>query len=138
MTEAIPRLRRWLIAAGILVLLAGLAATFFFTVGRWLVVQDPLEHADAIVILSGRLPERAVEAARVFQGGYADEIWISPPVSPVNDLKAMNISPLGEDFYNEKVLIVKGVPGGQHSHSGAAGREYRGGESGRSRRICTT
>ena len=73
-------------------------------------VQDPLEHADVIVILSGRLPERAVEAARIFQAGYADQIWISPPVSPVNDLKAMNIGYLGEDFYNEKVLIVKGVP----------------------------
>lgn len=73
-------------------------------------VQEPLQHADVIVILSGRLPERAVEAARIFQAGYADQIWISPPVSPVNDLKAMNIGYLGEDFYNEKVLIVKGVP----------------------------
>ncbi len=62
------------------------------------------------MVLSGRLPERAVEAARIFQGGYAEQIWISPPISPVDDLKAMNIAYLGEDFYNEKVLIVKGVP----------------------------
>jgi uncharacterized SAM-binding protein YcdF (DUF218 family) len=110
LTEVISRLRRWLIPGVILVVLAGLAATAFFTVGRWLMVQNPLEHADVIVILSGRLPERALEAARIFQAGYADQIWISPPVSPVNDLKAMNISYLGEDFYNEKVLIVKGVP----------------------------
>lgn len=89
--------------------LAG-AAAIFFTVGRWLVVEDPLVHADAIVILSGRLPERALEAARVYQAGYADQVWISPPVSPVDELKAMHISFLGEDFYNEKVLIVRGVP----------------------------
>jgi len=102
--------RRWLIAGGIVLAVALLATTFFFTIGRWLVVEDPLVHADVIVILSGRLPERALEAARIYKAGYADQIWISPPVSPVEDLKAMKISYLGEDFYNEKVLIVKGVP----------------------------
>src|SRR6266851_7330901 len=90
--------------------LAGAATTVFFTVGSWLVVEDPLVHADVIVLLSGRLPERAVEAARVYQAGYAEQVWISPPVSPVDDLKAMHISFLGEDFYNEKVLIAQGVP----------------------------
>src|SRR5580704_492380 len=103
-------MRRWLIPGAIIVVLAGAAATLFLTVGRWLVVEDPLIHADVIVVLSGRLPERAVEAAGVFKAGYADQIWISPPVSPADDLKAMNISFLGEDFYNEKVLIAKGVP----------------------------
>jgi uncharacterized SAM-binding protein YcdF (DUF218 family) len=103
------RKRRWLILGGIFIVLAG-AATLFFTVGEWLVVEDQLAHADVIVVLSGRLPERAVEAARVYKAGYADQVWISPPVSPENDLKAMNISYLGEDFYNEKVLIAQGVP----------------------------
>ena len=102
-------MRRWLIPGGIFIVLAGVAA-IFFTVGRWLVVEDPLVHADAIVILSGRLPERALEAARVYQAGYADQVWISPPVSPVDELKAMHISFLGEDFYNEKVLIAQRVP----------------------------
>ena len=102
-------MRRWLIPGGIFIVLAG-AAAIFFTVGRWLVVEDPLVHADAIVILSGRLPERALEAARVYQAGYADQVWISPPVSPVDELKAMHISFLGEDFYNEKVLIAQRVP----------------------------
>jgi uncharacterized SAM-binding protein YcdF (DUF218 family) len=86
------------------------ATTVFLTVGSSLVVQDPLVHADVILVLSGRLPERAVEAAHVYKAGYADQVWISPPISPVDDLKAMNISYLGEDFYNEKVLIAEGVP----------------------------
>lgn len=103
-------MRRWLVPGGIFIILAGVVATVFFTVGNWLVVEDQLVHADVIVILSGRLPERAIEAARIYHAGYADQIWISPPVSPVDDLKAMKISYLGEDFYNEKVLIVKGVP----------------------------
>ena len=109
MTESRWEMRRWLIPGGIFIVLAG-AAAIFFTVGRWLVVEDPLVHADAIVILSGRLPERALEAARVYQAGYAEQVWISPPVSPVDELKAMHISFLGEDFYNEKVLIAQRVP----------------------------
>jgi uncharacterized SAM-binding protein YcdF (DUF218 family) len=110
LTDSKWGMRRWLILGGIFVVVAGGAATLFFTVGKWLVVEDPLVHADVIVVLSGRLPERAVEAARVYKGGYADQVWISPPVSPADDLKAMNISFLGEDFYNEKVLMAQGVP----------------------------
>jgi len=108
--ESRSRKRRWLVLGGIFIVLAGVVATLFFTVGEWLVVEDQLAHADVIVVLSGRLPERSVEAARVYKAGYADQVWISPPVSPANDLKAMNISYLGEDFYNEKVLIAQGVP----------------------------
>ena len=109
-TEAAPRIPRWAIPAAIGVVLLVAAATVFLGVGRWLVVEDPLVHADVIVILSGRLPERAVEAAHVYRAGYAEQVWISPPVSPENDLKAMKIAYLGEDFYNEKVLIAMGVP----------------------------
>ncbi|MGH9681435.1 MAG: YdcF family protein, partial [Candidatus Acidiferrales bacterium] len=82
----------------------------FFKIGEWLVVEDPLVHSDVIVVLSGSLPDRAVEAARIFKAGYANEIWISPPLSPVDDLKALHIVYLGEDFYNEKVLLTLGVP----------------------------
>ena len=103
-------LRRWLVLGAILTMLAGAAATVFFTIGQWLVVQDPLVHADAIVVLSGALPERALQAARIFQEGFADQVWISAPISPEKALKAMNISFLGEDFYNEKVLMARGVP----------------------------
>ena len=110
MAESRWRKPRWLIPGGVLIVIAGAAAAVFFTIGKWLVVQDPLVHADVIVVLSGHLPERAVEAARVYKAGYADRVWISPPVSPVDDLKAMNITYLGEDFYNEKVLMAQGVP----------------------------
>lgn len=110
LTESSSRMRRWLIPSGIFAAVVIVAATLFFTVGSWLVVEDPLVHADAIVVLSGRLPERALEAARIYKAGYSDLVWISPPVSPVEELKTMKISYLGEDFYNEKVLIAKGVP----------------------------
>ena len=104
------KLQRWLIPGGIFAVIVIVVVAALLSVGRWLEVEDPLVHADVIVVLSGRLPERAVEAARIFHAGYAEQVWISPPISPVDDLKAMNISFLGEDFYNEKVLIAKGVP----------------------------
>ena len=110
MIESKSRKRRWLILGGIFIVTAGAAVALFLIVGRWLVVEDPLVHADVIVVLSGRIPERAVEAARIYKAGYAEQVWISPPVSPVKELKAMNISYLGEDFYNEKILIAQGVP----------------------------
>jgi uncharacterized SAM-binding protein YcdF (DUF218 family) len=63
-----------------------------------------------IVVLSGQLPERAVEAAKVYRTGYAAEVWVSAPLSPEEELKAMKIFFVGEDFYNEKVLMAQGVP----------------------------
>ena len=110
MTESNPGKRRWLILGGIFIVLVAATMAVFFTIGRWLVVQDPLVHADVLVVLSGSLPERAVEAARLFRAGYADQVWISAPASPEQALKAMKISFLGEDFYNEKVLLAQGVP----------------------------
>jgi uncharacterized SAM-binding protein YcdF (DUF218 family) len=102
--------RRWLIPGGVLIALAAAGAIVFFTIGRWLVVQDPLVHSDAIVVLSGQLPERALEAARLYRAGYADQVWVSQGLSPAEELKPMKIFFLGEDFYNEKVLLAQGVP----------------------------
>ena len=50
---------------GVLIAMAASGfAMVFFTIGQWLVVQDPLAHSDVIVVLSGQLPDRALEAAR--------------------------------------------------------------------------
>jgi len=109
-TESKPKLRRGLIWAGIPIVLAAIGFLLFFGIGQWLVIQDSLVHADAIVVLSGRLPERALEAARLYHAGYAEQVWVSQPDSPAEELKTMKIFFLGEDFYNEKVLLAKGVP----------------------------
>jgi uncharacterized SAM-binding protein YcdF (DUF218 family) len=104
------KLRRSLIWAGIPIVLVTIGLLIFFGIGQWLVVQDPLVHADAIVILSGHLPDRAIEAARLYDAGYAPQVWISRPPSPAEELKTMKIFYVGEDFYNEKILLAKGVP----------------------------
>jgi len=109
-TEMKPKTRRWLVLGGILIALAAAGTLVFLTIGQWLVVQDPLVHADVIVVLSGHIPDRALEAARLYHAGYAEQVWVSQPTSPAEELKTMKIFYLGEDFYNEKVLLAQGVP----------------------------
>jgi uncharacterized SAM-binding protein YcdF (DUF218 family) len=82
----------------------------FFGVGRWLVAEDPLEKAQAIVVLSGRIPIRALEAARLYRDGYASQIWLTRPEEPAASLAALSISYPGEDVFNTRVLQHEGVP----------------------------
>lgn len=52
--------------------------------GRFLVEEDPLRSADAILVLAGSIPDRALEAAALYQEGYAPRILFSrEPVSPL-------------------------------------------------------
>lgn len=78
--------------------------------GRWLVCEDPLTKADVIVVLSGSMPYRAEEAAKVYCAGYAPEVWVSYPVSPTEELHRIGIPYVGEEEYNREILIREGVP----------------------------
>jgi uncharacterized SAM-binding protein YcdF (DUF218 family) len=97
-----------LAAAGCSVLALGLAA--FLGVGRWLVVEDPLVQARAIAVLSGRMPLRAIEAAKLYRQGYAREIWLTHSSDPGETLEAIGIPYAGEEYYNTRVLVHEGVP----------------------------
>ncbi len=107
-----PARRRWgkLAAYGIVGLFIAAAALGLWRVGRWLVVQDELEMAPVIVVLSGRMPDRAREAAALYEQGYASRVWISRPVGPGQELEELGIPYVGEEFYNARVLMRLGVP----------------------------
>jgi uncharacterized SAM-binding protein YcdF (DUF218 family) len=97
----------------VLILLGAMAAgvtVVFLGIGHWLTVEDPLEKAQAIVVLSGRMPVRAMEAARLYRAGYAREIWLTRPAEPGAALQAIHIAYIGEEFYNTRVLMHEGVP----------------------------
>jgi uncharacterized SAM-binding protein YcdF (DUF218 family) len=89
-----------------------LGVVLFVGVGRWLVVEDPLGKARAIAVLSGSMPLRAVEAAKLYREGYAPEIWLTRSAEPAGILRAMGIPFAGEDYYNARVLVREGVPAG--------------------------
>ena len=79
-------------------------------VGGWLVREDPLDHADAIAVLSGGLPYRAEGAAKYFEAGYGNEVWITRPEGPSEQLKELGVSFTGEEEYSRQVLIHLHVP----------------------------
>jgi uncharacterized SAM-binding protein YcdF (DUF218 family) len=94
----------------ILIAAVACATLAFRGVGKWLIREDPLQQADVLVVLSGGMPYRAEEAARLFHVGYAREIWVSRPPSVASELAKSGISYFGEEFYNREVLIRAGVP----------------------------
>src|SRR6202048_4820475 len=94
-------------ALGLLVLIAFIFC--FFYLGRWLVVEDPLDHAQAIAVLSGRMPLRVLEAAKLYRAGYAPEVWLSHCTEPAKSLQEMGLKYLGEEDYNREILIHAGV-----------------------------
>ncbi|HEY6465738.1 MAG TPA: YdcF family protein [Candidatus Acidoferrales bacterium] len=98
--------------APIVILLAlVLCAVFAFrNAGRWLIREDPLAHANVILVLSGSMPYRAEEAAKVYREGYAPEIWLTHPVSPAATLQSMGIQYESEEDYDIAILTKDGVP----------------------------
>lgn len=106
-TQSYRRPRLWLRVAGFL-LFAGLLA--FLNVGRWLVIEDPLEKSAAIAVLSGRMPDRALEAARIYKAGYAPEVWLTHSIEPGATLQKLSVPYTSEDSYDKLILLHQGVP----------------------------
>jgi uncharacterized SAM-binding protein YcdF (DUF218 family) len=99
--------RPWLLLGTFL--LFGLL-TIFVNLGRWLIREDPLQHASAIAVLSGRMPSRALEAARIYRGGYAPEVWLTHPTEPGATLAKLSVPFSSEDAYDKLILMHEGVP----------------------------
>jgi uncharacterized SAM-binding protein YcdF (DUF218 family) len=101
------RARLWVLLVGAFVFAVLL---LFLNLGRWLVVDDPLRKADAIAVLSGNMPSRALEAARVYRQGYADHVWLTHSTEPGATLADLSIPFAGEEFYDKQILMHEGVP----------------------------
>lgn len=100
-----------------LMILAGTALLGFTStllmllgVGKWLVDEDPLQKATAIVVLSGSFPDRGLEAAQLYHEGYAPEIWLTHPAAHVDTLKVFGIRYPSENDYNRQLLRRQDVP----------------------------
>ena len=101
------RARTWLVA---LVLCLCLGVLCFLRIGNWLVREDPLRPSNAIVVLSGAMPERALEAAEIYHAGLAPEVWITQPTEPKYTMTTLGIPFDGEEEYSRRVLVKHGVP----------------------------
>lgn len=104
------RKARPLISTAVVLLFLVCGIAMFLRAGSWLVRENPLEPADVIVVLSGSLPYRALEAAAIYNHRCAPEIWVSRPESPAQNMEALGVQYVGEEEYNRQILIQQGVP----------------------------
>src|SRR5262245_29470150 len=93
---------RWVYYLGAFLILVLVAFAFGRSAGRWLIVEDRLTPADAIVALSGSMPYRAEEAGRLFNLGQAPEIWLTRSESPVSELEKFGIHYVPEEEYSRQ------------------------------------
>jgi uncharacterized SAM-binding protein YcdF (DUF218 family) len=94
------------------IILMGAAGTVFCLplLGHWLVREDPVEEADAIAVLTGSLPTRAMEAADLYRRGYAKEIWLTHPAGRSSSVAGQSVPYPSENEFNVQVLLHEGVP----------------------------
>ena len=96
--------------------LAVIGAILFFgtiafrNLGRWLDREDPVQKAAAIAVLSGKMPDRALEAAKLYNQGYAPQVWLSYSVEPQATLQKYGVPYAGEETYERLLLLHQGVP----------------------------
>lgn len=95
-------------AIALFTLSAGLA--FMLGVGHWLIKEDALQKANAIAVLSGNFPARALEAASLYRQGYAAEVWLTRPDTQTAELAEFGIHYPSEAECNYLVLRRQGVP----------------------------
>ena len=90
-------------------ILAPLALT---RAGTWLVVEDPLQHARAVVVFGGQVPFRAMEAASIYRQGWTNEVWLTQGGIYEEDLALarLGIDRPPEHAYSRQVLQRLGIP----------------------------
>jgi len=105
-------MRRFLIIVFSLVLLMVMLYTFRVPELRWfatsLIVEDPLQKADALVVLSGGGYDRGNEAVKILHAGYTNKV-ICTGGNPVIELRVFNIDTLESDMTTAN-LKRQGIP----------------------------
>ncbi len=109
-------LRRFLIASLFILVIVGPAYYYhnsiLMSLGQYLITECPLEKTDAIVVLSGSVPDRILEAVDIYKEGYAPLIILTKEEKPAgyDELLSLGIKmPEGHDL-NQMIALKLGVP----------------------------
>ena len=101
-----------LVIAAIAALILIVAVLAVPRLGTWLVVEDPLQKADAIFVLGGTLFERPLEAVDLYKEGWAPLVLLMRQVSDWGEvtLQERGVPYLREVDMQVDVLTRLGVP----------------------------
>jgi len=82
------------------------------SIGGYLIVEDPLEKASAIVVLSSDPPYRALEGAKLYKDGWAPKVILTRPYRKrlFDTLESLGIHKKEVHELNYEVLLRSGVP----------------------------
>src|SRR6185295_8500344 len=80
--------------------------------GTSLRVSDPLQPADAIVVIGGKVPFRAMKSADLYKQRLAPEVWVTMGnrTTAEVEMEKLAVPPTLEHIYSQKVLERLGVP----------------------------
>ena len=104
---------RFLIAAVVLFAVLFLARQpLLRTMGRYLVVEDPPANVDAIVVLSGSIPDRILHGVDLYKAGRAPLMFLTrEPESPgLKELRARGLNIPEQADLNLTIARQLGVP----------------------------
>ena len=93
--------------------LAAIAAGYAFVrLGTFMARETPLSKADVIFVLAGTLAERPLEAAELFEAGYAPKIVVTrgPTTRAIVRLHQLGIDVATEADVNLTILRKLGIP----------------------------
>jgi uncharacterized SAM-binding protein YcdF (DUF218 family) len=98
-----------LAAVGLALILAAFAGT---RAGVALRVSDPLQAADAIVVINGKVPFRAMKGADLYKQHLAPEVWLTMGNRNAAEveMERLGVRPTLEHVYSQAVLEKLGVP----------------------------
>src|SRR5688572_14826107 len=101
--------RRLWVIVGLLILLAGFAIA---RAGVFLAVADPLQTTDAIVVIGGRVPFRAMKGAELYKLGIAPQVWLTMGNRNAAEIEMarLGVVPTLEHVYSQAVLERLSVP----------------------------
>ena len=104
--------RSWLIIAAVALICITGVVVAFLEAGAWLITEDTLQHSRAIVVFGGKVPFRAMEAARLYKEGWAEEVWVTQGGLHSDDVAfaKLGIDATPEHIYSRMVLERLGVP----------------------------
>ena len=95
-----------------IVLVGSVELPLFRGIGSFLVVEDPLEPAAAIIPLGGQIPFREMEAAKLYRDGWAPRVIIVRAAlsAEAAALQALKIKKAEGWEVSDEVLRQQGVP----------------------------